>query len=37
MGSGWVVPSLLLNQCLRQMEENRVKGVAQRIYLPGEH
>lgn len=36
-GEGGVVPNLLLNQHLRQMQEDKVKGTAQRIYLPGEH
>ena len=36
-GEGGVVPNLLLNQCLRQMQEDKVKGTAQRMYVPGEH
>lgn len=36
-GEGGVVPNLLLNQCLGQMQEDKVKGTAQRMYVPGEH
>lgn len=36
-GEGGVVPNLLLNQRLRQMQEDKVKGAAQRMYLPGRH
>lgn len=31
------VPGLLLNQCLGQMLEDWVKGVAGRMCLPGEY
>lgn len=34
---GGVIPNLLLNQCLGQMPEDKVEGIAQRMYLPGEH